>query len=388
MEFEVICTAGYTGFGCCFETYLSFTKDKCYKVKNGYIYDDLYNKLYIGSLAKCAKDVVFAFHETGTICSIDFEDVSNSFIYVVCVKAHVSNLYNTFFTSEKHYKIYNTRTEKYILDDRLNKHRVFMQYDGLYVTGDRVDGSCFEVIDKEEEKEDLQWNTDMTPTFKRVDYFDKENVGPTPRRSGRCPWVEEWIEEDYETYYVDNKPFHVHTGRGLGKLLTDNSYRSHECFTLSKEDIDYIKMDEEIVKNMMELFETSYKKICFGVREVPEIEDVKFNGPATIVFWADGTKTVVKCQEGDTFDPEKGLTMAIAKKLYGNKSSYCNKLKKWLPEEKKEEVEKPNFLSKNSLKICTENGESKKPTIDDLRDMFREVVGEKECYGGIDKKCD
>ena len=56
-----------------------------------------------------------------------------------------------------------------------------------------------------------------------------------------------------------------------------------------------------------------------------------FNDPATIVFWGDGTKTVVKCQDGDEFDPEKGLAMAIVKKAYGNKGSYCNKLKKWLP---------------------------------------------------------
>ena len=63
----------------------------------------------------------------------------------------------------------------------------------------------------------------------------------------------------------------------------------------------------------------------------PEIKNVIFNDPATIVFWEDGTKTVVKCQDGDEFDPEKGLAMAIVKKAYGNKGSYCNKLKKWLP---------------------------------------------------------
>ena len=66
---------------------------------------------------------------------------------------------------------------------------------------------------------------------------------------------------------------------------------------------------------------------------IPEIENVIFNDPATIVFWDDGTKTVVKCQDGDEFDPEKGLTMAIVKKAYGNKGNYCNKLKKWLPKE-------------------------------------------------------
>lgn len=66
---------------------------------------------------------------------------------------------------------------------------------------------------------------------------------------------------------------------------------------------------------------------------IPEIKNVIFNDPATIVFWEDGTKTVVKCQDGDEFDPEKGLAMAIAKKAYGNKGSYCTKLKKWLPKE-------------------------------------------------------
>ena len=52
------------------------------------------------------------------------------------------------------------------------------------------------------------------------------------------------------------------------------------------------------------------------------IKDVIFNDPATIVFWVDGSKTVVKCQKGETFDPEKGLAMAISKKVLGNDYSY------------------------------------------------------------------
>ena len=75
---------------------------------------------------------------------------------------------------------------------------------------------------------------------------------------------------------------------------------------------------------------------------IPEIKNVIFNDPATIVFWEDGTKTIVKCQDGDEFDPEKGLAMAIAKKAYGNKGGYCNKLKKWLPKE--EQVDTNNIL--------------------------------------------
>lgn len=63
------------------------------------------------------------------------------------------------------------------------------------------------------------------------------------------------------------------------------------------------------------------------------IKKVIFNDPATIVLWMDGTKTIVKCWEGEKFDPEKGLAMAIAKKAMGNKGSYFNEFKKWLPKE-------------------------------------------------------
>ena len=54
------------------------------------------------------------------------------------------------------------------------------------------------------------------------------------------------------------------------------------------------------------------------------IEKVIFNDPATIVFWSDGTKTVVKCGENDVYDPEKGLAMAVAKKFLGTNKSHSN----------------------------------------------------------------
>ena len=61
------------------------------------------------------------------------------------------------------------------------------------------------------------------------------------------------------------------------------------------------------------------------------LKKVIFNDPATIAFWSDGTKTVVKAQPGDIFDPEKGLAITIAKKACGNKGNYHNGFKKWLP---------------------------------------------------------
>lgn len=52
------------------------------------------------------------------------------------------------------------------------------------------------------------------------------------------------------------------------------------------------------------------------------IKSVKFNPPATIIFWSDNTKTVVKACHDEPFDEEKGLAMAIIKKICGNKRDY------------------------------------------------------------------
>lgn len=52
-----------------------------------------------------------------------------------------------------------------------------------------------------------------------------------------------------------------------------------------------------------------------NVSPMPEVRQVMFNPPATIVHWSDGTKTVARCNEQDTFSEEVGLAMACAKKL-------------------------------------------------------------------------
>ena len=90
--------------------------------------------------------------------------------------------------------------------------------------------------------------------------------------------------------------------------------------------------------------------------DCPKPTKVIFNPPATIVFWNDGDKTVVKIQDEQTkenlvvrggiknsivgeipiceygteiFDKEKGLAMCFAKKMMGNKGSYYDMFKEW-----------------------------------------------------------
>lgn len=62
----------------------------------------------------------------------------------------------------------------------------------------------------------------------------------------------------------------------------------------------------------------------------PEIKRVVFNNPATIVFWKDGTKTVVKCSDGDTYSKESGLAMCFMKKMHGNDNGYHKVFKEFI----------------------------------------------------------
>ena len=98
-------------------------------------------------------------------------------------------------------------------------------------------------------------------------------------------------------------------------------------------------MHDELLKRAEEAFGTykvDYTEYSKKQKKGVYVEKVIFNDPATIILWSNGDKTVVKCIDGETFDPEKGLAMAIAKYVYGNKGNYYNEIKKWLPKDKED----------------------------------------------------
>lgn len=114
-----------------------------------------------------------------------------------------------------------------------------------------------------------------------------------------------------------------------------------EGATISADSIDgevCLKLD---CRKIYPQTETDYSRFVMNIRDlveainrkprplIPEIKKVIFNNPATIVLWKDNTKTVVKSGEDETFDPEKGLAMAISKKALGNCGSYFDTFKKW-----------------------------------------------------------
>lgn len=110
----------------------------------------------------------------------------------------------------------------------------------------------------------------------------------------------------------------------------------------------------------------------FGVPPMLRIKNVIFNDPATIVMWFDGTKTVVKAGEGEAFDPEKGLAMAISKKMLGNKGNYYDVFRKWLPKES----EGVNLTTRDAANILG-------ISIDDVRNAIArgEIPGAKKVSG-------
>lgn len=129
---------------------------------------------------------------------------------------------------------------------------------------------------------------------------------------GTCNYVD-------KTWVMPDREYHK-----IRKDMYDTMNDAKKTF------LDYVKFDNDMTKevfNGMRFVNGHGIKIINDPREM--IKDVIFNDPATIVYWADGTKTVVKAQE-DEFDPEKGLAMAFSKKLFGNKGNYYNVFRQWL----------------------------------------------------------
>lgn len=95
--------------------------------------------------------------------------------------------------------------------------------------------------------------------------------------------------------------------------------------------VDKLIYDKNCIMSKDEII-TNIRPCKFYPYFIPNIEKVVFNNPATIVFWATGEKTVVKCQDSESFDKEKGLALCVMKYVMGNKSSYNNIIKKFVGE--------------------------------------------------------
>ena len=108
------------------------------------------------------------------------------------------------------------------------------------------------------------------------------------------------------------------------------SYKDYSRYSY-KDYSRYYKADHDVELDRIfyHILNSRYGIRTTTMNYIPEIKNVIFNPPATIVFWQDGTKTVVKATN-ELYDPEKGLAMAIAKRALGNQGNYYNVIKKWV----------------------------------------------------------
>lgn len=94
------------------------------------------------------------------------------------------------------------------------------------------------------------------------------------------------------------------------------------------ENVRVINYKKEIYlsKVPMVTFEGYITSVIDEARVNPSMEArrVIYNGPATIVLWADGAKTVVKCDPEDEYDQMLGLALCYMKKALGNSSRKFN----------------------------------------------------------------
>lgn len=64
--------------------------------------------------------------------------------------------------------------------------------------------------------------------------------------------------------------------------------------------------------------DVSFEATLWYMARCPTVKKAIFNEPATIILWEDGTKTVVRCAEGEKYDKFVGLAMCFLKKLSGS----------------------------------------------------------------------
>lgn len=129
--------------------------------------------------------------------------------------------------------------------------------------------------------------------------------------------ITETTKDGYKTIYLcpecKVESFHA-------MFPLDISVPTNVVDVVHREIANYITNDIYSAKETVKIMRNSIKKIIF-------------NDPATIIIWGNGDKTIVKCGEGEIYDPEKGMAMAIAKHFLGDKGNYYKTFKKWLPKE-------------------------------------------------------
>jgi hypothetical protein len=113
-----------------------------------------------------------------------------------------------------------------------------------------------------------------------------------------------------------------------------------------------------------------------GPKPIPK--KVKFSGPATIILWEDGTKTVVKCQKEDVWDNDVGIAMCYLKKMLGNKGNFNNIFREAMKvaevQYKKEDLNATKTVEIEGDNYYSSALECMKQNIDEINDFMKDAA--------------
>lgn len=102
-------------------------------------------------------------------------------------------------------------------------------------------------------------------------------------------------------------------------------------------------------------------------RNLPEIEKVIFNKPATIILWKDGRKSVAKCEDGDEYNKTVGFLVAFLKRFFD--SEYVMNLVDTYCYSEDEVVYNPKYANKK--KVTKTN--YKDSELEEIEKLYNEV---------------
>lgn len=116
---------------------------------------------------------------------------------------------------------------------------------------------------------------------------------------------------------------------GYNDRSSTGIHRDDTCGILS-----YIceRQGEEMPTGDFERLPLAINGDCIHYKPISDDIDVKnviFNPPVTVVLWTDGTKTISRCSEDDSYEERTGFLVCVAKKLFGNGTRYRKVMKKF-----------------------------------------------------------
>ena len=146
--------------------------------------------------------------------------------------------------------------------------------------------------------------------------------------------IQEMIVKIYKKYYIDRDNLELRVGvdiysklQPLNKIYYMYSGKKVECILGIEVQVNYdLRPNEILLKTKgKEIIIPKFNFLEAKVSNSTLPEKYIVNDKATILFWEDGTKTIVKKSKNDIFDPIKSYLWAYFQKHSGMTKTQANK---------------------------------------------------------------